>query len=284
VPYIDWTFFFSAWELKGKYPAILDHPERGAAARELYENGRALLDRIIRERLLTPRAVYGFWPAASDGDDLVLFTRRSRTRERLRFAMLRQQGQQPDGKPNLCLADFVAPIDPVSPTTSVLSPSPRASRPTTSRAASRRTSTTTTRSWSRRSPTGSPRRSPSTCTRARGASGATARTSSSRARTLIAERYRGIRPRSAIPPARSHAQGPLFALLDAPSAGIELTESYAMRPAASVSGLYFAHPDARYFTVGRIDRDQVADYAARTGLSQAEASAGSRRTWATSPA
>jgi 5-methyltetrahydrofolate--homocysteine methyltransferase len=111
VPYIDWTFFFSAWELKGKYPAILDHPERGAAARELYENGRALLDRIIRERLLTPRAVYGFWPACSSGDDVVLFSDPSRTRERVRFAMLRQQSQQPDGKPNLCLADFVAPIE-----------------------------------------------------------------------------------------------------------------------------------------------------------------------------
>jgi 5-methyltetrahydrofolate--homocysteine methyltransferase len=108
LPYIDWTFFFAAWELKGRFPAILDHPQYGSAARELYENARALLDRIVGERLLRARAVYGFWPAASDADDIVVFDDESRSRELTRFNMLRQQETLPDGRPNLSLADFVA--------------------------------------------------------------------------------------------------------------------------------------------------------------------------------
>jgi len=272
VPYIDWTFFFAAWELKGKYPAILDHPERGAAARELYDNGRALLDRIIRERLLTPRAVYGFWPAHSDRDDLVLFTDASRSRERTRFAMLRQQGQQPDGKPNLCLADFVAPresgiadhVGAFAVTSGVETDDlargfekdlddynaimVKALADRLAEAFAEYLHARARREWGY---------------------GADEKLSNE---DLIAERYRGIRPAFGYPACPDHTpKGPLFALLDAPSVGIELTESYAMRPAASVSGLYLAHPDARYFTVGRIDRDQVADYAERTGMSRAEA-------------
>ena len=108
VPYIDWTFFFAAWELKGRFPAILDHPQYGAAARDLYDNARALLDRIVAERLLQARGVYGFWPAASDGDDIVVFADESRSDELMRFNMLRQQEAIADGKPNLSLADFVA--------------------------------------------------------------------------------------------------------------------------------------------------------------------------------
>jgi 5-methyltetrahydrofolate--homocysteine methyltransferase len=272
VPYIDWTFFFAAWELKGKYPAILDHPERGAAARELFENGRALLDRIIRERMLTPRAVYGFWPAASDGDDVVLWSDASRKREQLRFPMLRQQGEQPDGKPNLCLADFVAPIDSgvadhvgaFAVTSGVEADDiarsfekdlddynaimVKALADRLAEAFAEYLHARARRDWGY---------------------GAYERLSNDE---LIAERYRGIRPAFGYPACPDHTRkGPLFALLGAPAVGIELTESYAMRPAASVSGLYFAHPDARYFTVGRIDRDQVADYAARAGLSQRDA-------------
>ena len=108
VPYIDWTFFFAAWELKGRFPAILDHPQYGAAARELYDNARTLLDRIIKERRLVARAAYGFWPAASEGDDIVVFRDAERTGELTRFNMLRQQEAIADGKPNLSLADFVA--------------------------------------------------------------------------------------------------------------------------------------------------------------------------------
>jgi 5-methyltetrahydrofolate--homocysteine methyltransferase len=272
VPFIDWTFFFSAWELKGKFPAILDHPERGAAARELYENGRALLDRIVRERLLTPRAVYGFWPACSVGDDLVLFTDASRRHEQARFAMLRQQGQQPDGKPNLCLADFVAPQDSgiadhvgaFAVTSGVETEDlargfekdlddynaimVKALADRLAEAFAEYLHARVRREWGY---------------------GAGERLSNE---DLIAERYRGIRPAFGYPACPDHTRkGPLFELLGAAGTGIELTESYAMRPAASVSGLYLAHPAARYFTVGRIDRDQVADYAARTGLSQADA-------------
>src|SRR5262249_33902955 len=108
VPYIDWTFFFAAWELKGRFPAILEHPQYGAAARELYDNARALLDRIIDEKLLVARAAYGFWPAASEGDDIVVYADGERRGELMRFNMLRQQERLSDGRPNLSLADFVA--------------------------------------------------------------------------------------------------------------------------------------------------------------------------------
>ena len=108
VPYIDWTFFFAAWELKGRFPAILDHPQYGTAARELYQNAQVLLKRIVAERLLTAKGVYGFWPAATEGDDIVVYSDLERTGELTRFNMLRQQEAQADGKPNLSLADFVA--------------------------------------------------------------------------------------------------------------------------------------------------------------------------------
>jgi 5-methyltetrahydrofolate--homocysteine methyltransferase len=271
-PYIDWTFFFAAWELKGKFPAILDHPERGPAARELYENGRALLDRIIRERLLTPRAAYGFWPAASDGDDLVIFSDASRARELVRFPMLRQQGSQPEDKPNLCLADFVAPLgsgiaDHIGAFAVTSGPEAddlarafekdlddynailvKALADRLAEAFAEYLHARARREWGY---------------------GADERLSNEE---LITESYRGIRPAFGYPACPDHTRkGPLFSLLGAPAVGIELTESYAMRPGASVSGLYFAHPAAKYFTVGRIDRDQVESYAERAGMSPAEA-------------
>jgi 5-methyltetrahydrofolate--homocysteine methyltransferase len=109
IPYIDWTFFFAAWELKGRFPAILDHPQYGAAARDLYDHARRLLDRIVKEHRLVARGVYGFWAAASDGEDIVLFDDDSRRSELVRFNMLRQQEAMADSRPNLSLADFVAP-------------------------------------------------------------------------------------------------------------------------------------------------------------------------------
>src|SRR5262249_25347048 len=109
LPFIDWTFFFAAWELKGRFPAILEHPRYGQAARELYDNARALLDRIVGEGLLTANAAYGFWPAASEGDDVVVYADRERTGTLTCFNMLRQQELAADGKPNLSLADFIAP-------------------------------------------------------------------------------------------------------------------------------------------------------------------------------
>ena len=109
LPYIDWTFFFAAWELKGRFPAILDHPQYGGAARELYDNAQGLLERIVREKLMTASGVYGFWPAASEGDDIVVYSDPQGAGELVRFNLLRQQEAVADGKPNLSLADFIAP-------------------------------------------------------------------------------------------------------------------------------------------------------------------------------
>jgi len=267
VPYIDWTFFFSTWELKGKYPKILEHPRYGAAARELYANGRALLERIADEALLTPRGVYGFWPAAGDGDDIVLYSDGDRRRELVRFPMLRQQGRQPDGKPNRSLADFVAAAGSGQPdflgafaVTSGLETDALARRFESDlddynailvKALADRLAEAFAELLH---------------ARARRAWGYAADEPLSN-EALIAETYRGIRPAFGYPACPDHSEKrTLFALLDAPAVGIELTEHCAMRPASSVSGLYFAHPAARYFTVGRIDRDQAADYAARKAM------------------
>ena len=180
VPYIDWTFFFSAWELKGRFPAILDHPEYGAAARDLYQHAQALLKRIVAEKLLTARGVYGFWPANAEGDDIAVYKDDSRRVTVARFHMLRQQEPIADGRPNRSLADFVAPREShVSWTTSAPSPSRPASAPTRSQKTTSANTTTTTRSSSRRWPIGWPRRSRSTCTGRPARTGATARTSRS---------------------------------------------------------------------------------------------------------
>ena len=264
--YIDWTFFFSAWELKGKFPRILDHPEHGEAARELYENGSALLDRIIDENLLQPRAVYGFWPASGEGEDVVLYRDESRASALLRFPMLREQKILGDGQRNRCLADFVAPrssgIDDwigafaVSAGTgaerlaadferdhddynAILT---KALADRLAEAYAELMHARVRREWGY---------------------GANENFSND---DLIAEKYRGIRPAFGYPACPDHLpKRILFELLDAPDQGIELTESCAMTPAASVSGLYFAHPEARYFTVGRLGSDQVEDYARRSG-------------------
>jgi 5-methyltetrahydrofolate--homocysteine methyltransferase len=264
VPYIDWTFFFAAWELKGRFPAILDHPQYGAAARDLYAAARALLDRIVSERLLTARAVYGFWPAASDDDDIVLFEDEGRTRERTRFHMLRQQERPPDGKPTLSLADFVAGrgaadyvgafavtaglggdelargFERAHDDYSAIVVKALADRLAEALAAYLHL-------------------------RARAEWGIDAGPAS--AEDVLAERHRGIRPGFGYPARPDHSEKfALFDLLDAASLGMQLTEHGAMLPAASVSGLYLAHPQARYFSVGRIGEDQIAAYARRKGM------------------
>ncbi|MGE4609443.1 MAG: methionine synthase, partial [Myxococcota bacterium] len=265
--YIDWTFFFSAWELKGKYPKILDSPKYGEAARELYANGRELLGRIIAASQLTPKAVYGFWPAASDGDDIVVYTDESRNSERMRFNMLRQQSIIADGKPNRSLADFVAPVgsefrDHIG-AFAVTSGAEAGDL-----AASYEKSLDDYNSIMVKALADRLAEAFAECLHARvrrewgyGADEALSHSD------LISEKYRGIRPAFGYPACPDHTEkGKLFELLDAASVGIELTESYAMIPGASVSGLYFGHPQARYFTVGRIDRDQVSDYATRKGM------------------
>jgi len=270
--YIDWTFFFSAWELPGKFPKVLEHEQYGAAARELYAHGTELLDQIVREKLLVANAVSGFYPANSDGDDIVLFADDARTRELVRFPMLRQQSPPTQGKPNRSLADFVAPIDSgvedwigafaVTAGIGVDALAQRFEREhddyraimakaladRLAEALAERMHEQARRDWRY---------------------GASEQLTNEE---RIAEAYRGIRPAFGYPACPDHTpKRRLFDLLDARALGMDLTESCAMTPAASVSGLYFAHPEARYFTIGRIGRDQVEDYARRSGLSVEDA-------------
>ncbi|TMF25213.1 MAG: methionine synthase [Chloroflexi bacterium] len=210
--YVDWTFFFHAWELKGKYPAILDNPSHGAAARELFGHAQELLDEIQANGWLRARGVYGFWPAVADGDDIALANG-------VRFPMLRQQVDHGDDKPYLSLADFISPSGDHL-----------------------------------------------------GAFAVTAGLGVDELAELIGEKYRGIRPAFGYPACPDHSEKQtLFDLLDARSIGMELTESGAMTPTAAVAGLYFAHPQSRYFMVGKVGRDQVEDYARRKGMTAAEA-------------
>jgi 5-methyltetrahydrofolate--homocysteine methyltransferase len=257
--YIDWTFFFHAWELKGKYPAILDSPSQGAAARELFGHALELLDEIQRDGSLRARGVYGFWPARADGDDVALDNG-------VRFPMLRQQVDHGDDKPYLSLADFVAPGgDHIGAfaVTAGLGVDELAARFTAehddyraimvkaladrlAEAFAEHLHEKVRRSWYE-----SGEKQPN--------------------EELIAERYRGIRPAFGYPACPDHSEKQtLFDLLDARSIGMELTESGAMTPTAAVSGLYFAHPQSRYFMVGKIGRDQVEDYARRKGMTAAE--------------
>jgi 5-methyltetrahydrofolate--homocysteine methyltransferase len=272
LPYIDWTFFFSAWELRGRFPGILEDPAQGAAARELYENARAMLARIEREGLLRLRGVYGFWPAASDDDDIVVYADESRARELGRFPMLRQQAAQADARPNLCLADFVAPAGGphadhlgAFAVTAGLGADELAKRferelddynAILVKALADRLAEAFAEFLHRRARAewGHPDDSALTHD------------------DLIEERFRGIRPAFGYPACPDHTpKRRLFELLDAPAIGITLTESLAMWPAASVSGLYLSHADARYFGLGPIARDQVEDYARRSGMTIAEA-------------
>ncbi|MBZ5637300.1 MAG: methionine synthase [Acidobacteriia bacterium] len=274
VPYIDWTPFFHAWELKGVYPRILDDPRFGAAARELHVAARKLLDRIVDARSLRARGVWGFFPANSDGDDVVVFEDPSRSRERLRLHMLRQQHLAADGKPFLSLADFVAPLSSGLPdhvgafaVTAGVGIEPlvesferdhddyqaimtKALADRLAEAFAEMLHARARREWGY------------------------GRDESFVTEDLLKERYRGIRPAPGYPACPDHSEkAALWRLLDAERAtGIRLTETFAMHPAASVSGLYLAHPDARYFSVGRIGHDQLASYAARKGVTVEEAS------------
>jgi 5-methyltetrahydrofolate--homocysteine methyltransferase len=269
VPYIDWTFFFTAWELRGKFPAIFEHPKYGAAARELFTDGKKKLDELVQGKLIRAAAVYGFWPAASEGNDIVLFADETRARELLRFPMLRQQGGE---APYRCLADFVAPRESGLPdhvgafavTAGIgldeLAVKYQQARDDYSSIIVKALADRLAEAFAE-------------CLHARvrreWGYGAAEKLSNE---DLIAEKYRGIRPAFGYPACPEHSEKvKLFDLLQAPAVGITLTESFAMWPAASVSGIYLAHPESRYFDVGRLARDQVEDYAARKGISVTDA-------------
>jgi 5-methyltetrahydrofolate--homocysteine methyltransferase len=268
VGYVDWTFFFAAWELKGKFPRILEDPTVGAAARELYENATDLLGRIAREGLLTARGVYGFWPAASDGDDVVLYADESRKAELARFHFLRQQTAQPDGRPNLCLADYVAASGDHVGGFAVTAGIGADELAATFEAEHDDYHAIMVKALADRLAEAFAEYLHELARQDWGYELAGRWATDE----LIAERYRGIRPAFGYPACPDHTEKrTLFDLLAAPDVGIDLTESCAMTPAASVSGAYLAHPEARYFAVSRIGRDQLESYALRKGWTMAEA-------------
>jgi len=244
VPYIDWTFFFAAWELKGRFPEILDHPVYGKAARELHDSARLLLDRIVSEQLLTASGVCGFWPASGEGDDVAVYRDREHRGELVRFNMLRQQETMASGQYNLSLADFVSPQDFIGAfaVTAGLGADDLARR------------------FEREHDDYSAIIVKALADRLAEAFATWLH------RTTINES--GIRPAFGYPACPDHSEKfKLFTLLGAGDAGMGLTEHAAMTPAASVSGLYFMRPQARYFTVGRLGEDQIARYARRKGES-----------------
>jgi 5-methyltetrahydrofolate--homocysteine methyltransferase len=266
--YIDWTFFFSAWELKGRYPTIFEHPHYGTQARTLFDEAQVLLRRIIDEKLLTATGVYAFWPAASEGDDIIVYKDENRRTELTRLSMLRQQEPIADGRPNRSLADFVAPrgsgvpdyIGMFAVTAGIGSDDlvrrferdhddysaimVKALADRLAEAFAEQLHAQARRDWGY------------------------AKSENLDVADLIAEKFQGIRPAYGYPACPDHGEKfKLFELLDAKRQGISLTEHAAMLPAASVSGLYFSHPQARYFNVGRIGRDQLEAYAKRKGVS-----------------
>jgi 5-methyltetrahydrofolate--homocysteine methyltransferase len=272
VAYIDWSPFFMAWELRGKYPKIFDDPTVGREARELFENARRLLDDIVAKKLLTARGVYGFWPAAAEGDDIAVFAEDERTHEVARFFTLRQQWERKGVKCYYALADFIAPLESgrrdylgafavtaghgcdelvkrfEADHDDYQAIMVKALADRLAEAFAERLHQQARRDW--------------------GYGGDEHLTNDE----LIDEAYRGIRPAPGYPACPDHTEKrTLFDLLGAEQAtGISLTEHFAMYPAASVSGLYFAHPEARYFAIDRITRDQVEDYARRKGMAVAE--------------
>jgi 5-methyltetrahydrofolate--homocysteine methyltransferase len=276
VPFIDWTFFFAAWELKGRFPAILDHPEYGRAARDLYDQAQHLLSRLVSGKLLRARGVYGFWPANSEGDDVVLYQSPvaggSSRVEIARFPMLRQQEVIADDKPNRSLADFVAPVESgivdylgafaVTAGHGVDSLVKRFEE------ANDDYSAIIVKALADRFAEAFAEYLHAQARRDWGFAGDERLSNDD----LIAEKYRGIRPAFGYPACPDHSEKrQLFDLLGAQKIGMELTESCAMTPAASVSGLYFGHPHAKYFVIQRIGADQVEEYARRKGITVAEA-------------
>ncbi|MDA0737400.1 MAG: methionine synthase [Nitrospirae bacterium] len=265
VPLIDWTPFFHTWELKGRYPKIFDDPTVGSKAQELFDDAQGLLKEIIEKKLLTARAVYGFFPANSVEDDIEVYQDESRSSVVTTFHTLRQQLEKPKGDANFALADFVAPKSTgvadyiggfaVTAGIGIEAICERFEKDhddynsIMAKALADRLAEAFAE-WLHRE--------------ARNEWGYGHKEDFSN-EELIRERYRGIRPAPGYPACPDHTEkGLLFTLLNAEqSTGIQLTESFAMFPAASVSGLYFAHPQAKYFGVGKIDHDQVKDYAAR---------------------
>ena len=272
--YIDWTPFFSSWDLHGKYPQILEDKIVGEPARSLFEDAQVLLDQIITEDLLTAHAVVGFWPANSNGDDIILYQDETRDTEIAQFHGLRQQMQKRGDKPNYCISDFVAPVESAVPdylgafavTTGIgeeaLADSFDAADDNYSAIMAKALADRLAEAFAEHMHM-----------RVRREFWAYEHGDEAGVDELIAEHYQGIRPAPGYPAQPDHTEkATLFALLNAEeNAGMALTESYAMTPPASVSGLYFSHPESIYFGVGKIEKDQVEDYARRKSMLLSEA-------------
>ena len=268
IPYMDWTPFFYAWELKGKFPKILDDPRLGAEARKLHEDAQQMLARLSAEGRVQPRGVCGFFPANSIGDDLHVFTNESRTQLQATFHTLRQQDPKADGKPNQALADFVAPVDSgradylgafavtAGPEIEEIAHEYEAQHDDYHAILVKALGDRLAESFAEY-----------LHQQMRVAWGY-GRDEQLSHEDLIRERYRGIRPAPGYPAQPDHTEKrTLFKLLEVQAnTGIQLTEHYAMWPASSISGLYFAHPESRYFAVGKLTREQVEDYAQRKGV------------------
>jgi len=270
--FIDWTPFFHTWELKGVYPRIFEHPAHGSQARQLFAEANALLDVMIEKNLIAARGVYGFFPASAVGDDVELYTDNTRGQVLERFHFLRQQSNKEGNEPCRSLADFIAPKETRLPdhigafavTSGIglkeLCDGFRAKHDDYNAIMAEAIADRLAEAFAE-------------CLhkRARCEWGYGCKEGLSNA-DLIQEKYRGIRPAAGYPACPDHTEkGTLWRLLDVQAnTGMLITESFAMWPGSSVSGLYFAHPDSRYFSLGKIDRDQIADYSERKGMSVPE--------------
>lgn len=271
VPYIDWTPFFQTWELAGRFPAILDDAKVGEVARSLYDDARKMLDLIVKEKWFRARATIGFWPANAEGDDIVLYADESRTKSIATLHTLRQQLEKREGRFNAALADFIAPAgvpDYVGGfvVTAGIGEDAVADR---FKKANDDYSSILCKALADRLAEAFAERMHARVRREFWAYAPDENLSNDE---MILEKYEGIRPAPGYPAQPDHTEkATLFELLDAEAtAGVKLTESFAMWPGSSVSGLYFASPESYYFGVGKIERDQVEDYAARKGMTVAE--------------
>ncbi len=263
IPFIDWSPFFHTWELRGRYPAILQHEKHGSEARQLFADAQSLLDRLVREKHLEARGVYGFFPANRVGDDVQVFTDESRSQMLTTFHFLRQQVAKGDGSPNWCLADFIAPagqadyLGAFAVTSGIgldrLVQQFKAEHDDYNAIMAEALADRLAEAFAE-----------FLHKRVRDEWGF-GRTENLTHEDLVEEKYQGIRPAAGYPACPEHTEkATLWKLLDVEQAtGIRLTESFAMWPGSSVSGLYFAHPDSRYFAVGKLGQDQVSDLAAR---------------------
>ncbi len=269
IPYIDWTPFFQTWDMKGRFPAILEDEAQGAAARQLYEDAQAMLKRIAEEHWFQPKAVIGFWPAGSVGDDIELFTGESRTEKLATFFTLRQQLSRRDGRPNLALSDFVAPVasgvkDYIGGFVVTAGAQDDKISKRFAQANDDYGSILVKALADRIAEAFAERMHERVRREFWGYAANETLTNDQR----IDEAYAGIRPAPGYPAQPDHTEkATLFALLDATrKIGVSLTESFAMWPGSSVSGLYIAHPQSHYFGVAKVERDQAQDYARRKSM------------------